>query len=320
MEPFFTECQICETPFENEIVERNGLVSINCGLCGRFKIDFNLFDDLQGLYPRQLENRGWIKLSHHSRMQNLQGNETTFTQSLVEALFSEASPTVEQQKQNLIFYTGTVSEPGESVGIDYELDYPLIGSPSSNAFDFIFRSLASKEYLSHDTVCGSRQETHLTDDGWNLFAELSNVARTSENSFMAMQFANTYVMELYETHIKAAMAELGCPISVLTEEQGAGQIDDQLLTRLNSARFIIADVSDHNINVYWEAGYGEGQGKPVIYICERSIFENNDPSNEKRLPFDTNHRLHVLWEKGKEVDFVRRLKDTVLATFPEIAE
>ena len=318
MESYFTECQICHSPLGNDNDGITGLVSINCELCGEFKIDFNFFDDLPGTYPRQLEEGGWIKLSRHSRMQNLRGNAVTFTPALVEALFSEAPSAVEQQKQNLILYIGNLGEPGQRVPINYDKDFPLIGSPSPYAFSFILEALAAKEYLLHNAVFGPQQTTQLTDDGWSLFDELNSTANSSENSFMAMQFNNEQVKALYDDYIKPAMAEIGCPIGLLTEDQGAGLIDDQLLTRLNSAKFIIADVSDQNINVYWEAGYGEGQDKPVIYICERSIFEDNGASNEKRPPFDTNHRLHVLWVKGEEQDFTKRLQATVQATFPDL--
>ena len=45
-----------------------------------------------------------------------------------------------------------------------------------------------------------------------------------------------------------------------------------------------------NQGAYWEAGYAEGLRKPVIYTCKKSVFETEGTH------FDTNHRVHVLWD------------------------
>ena len=38
---------------------------------------------------------------------------------------------------------------------------------------------------------------------------------------------------------------------------------------IRDAKFVIADLTHDNNGAYWEAGYAEGLGKPVIYICEK---------------------------------------------------
>jgi hypothetical protein len=42
---------------------------------------------------------------------------------------------------------------------------------------------------------------------------------------------------------------------------------------------------------YWEAGFAEGLGKPVIYTCSHEAFA--DP--HRRPHFDTNYHLTVIW-------------------------
>ena len=58
---------------------------------------------------------------------------------------------------------------------------------------------------------------------------------------------------------------------------------------IRDAKFIIADLTHDNNGAYWEAGYAEGLGKPVIYICEQSKFE------EDETHFDVNHCTTVKW-------------------------
>jgi hypothetical protein len=37
-----------------------------------------------------------------------------------------------------------------------------------------------------------------------------------------------------------------------------------------ASRFVISDLTHDSPGAYWEAGFGEGLGLPVIYTCERA--------------------------------------------------
>jgi nucleoside 2-deoxyribosyltransferase len=80
----------------------------------------------------------------------------------------------------------------------------------------------------------------------------------------------------------------------LNDEQPAGLIDNQMQAALLSARFVIADLSHANLGAYWEAGFAEGLGRPVIYTCERSAWD------QKRTHFDTNHTLTIIWQAADQ--------------------
>jgi nucleoside 2-deoxyribosyltransferase len=68
---------------------------------------------------------------------------------------------------------------------------------------------------------------------------------------------------------------------------------------------VLVDLTHENAGAYWEAGYAEGLGKPVLYICERTKFD------EKKTHFDTNHCTTVLWHPDSILDFVEDLKATL---------
>lgn len=52
---------------------------------------------------------------------------------------------------------------------------------------------------------------------------------------------------------------------------------------------MLADLTDENRGAYREAGYAEGSGKPVIYICKREKFR------KAKTHFDTNHCTTITW-------------------------
>lgn len=64
---------------------------------------------------------------------------------------------------------------------------------------------------------------------------------------------------------------------------------------------LIADLTHGNRGAFWEAGYAEGLGKPVIYTCEASKFD-------EQSHFDTKHDPSAV---------VEDLKATNRATIPE---
>ena len=93
-----------------------------------------------------------------------------------------------------------------------------------------------------------------------------------------------------------------------------GLIDDRLRVEIQASDFIIADLTHDNLGAYWEAGYAEGLGKPVIYTCGKTKFE------KEKTHFDTNHHLTIVWDSDNPQQAGEDLKATVRATLPQLAK
>ncbi len=85
----------------------------------------------------------------------------------------------------------------------------------------------------------------------------------------------------------------------------AGVIDNIMRDQIRNSAFVIVDLTHDNSGAYWEAGYAEGLGKPVVYICERTKFQ------EASTHFDTNHCTTVPWSSGDPDGFRRELIATL---------
>jgi nucleoside 2-deoxyribosyltransferase len=89
----------------------------------------------------------------------------------------------------------------------------------------------------------------------------------------------------------------------------AGVIDNLLRVRIRDAAFVLADLTHANNGAYWEAGFAEGLGKPVIYLCEKGRFDETKPH------FDTNHCTTVTWSAADpdafRVDIVATLRNSL---------
>ncbi len=75
-----------------------------------------------------------------------------------------------------------------------------------------------------------------------------------------------------------------------------------------SAQFVISDLTHGSHGAYWEAGFGEDRGIPVIYTCEKAAWE------ERKTHFDTNHMVTIIWDSAEFKNAENNLAATIRAT------
>jgi hypothetical protein len=153
----------------------------------------------------------------------------------------------------------------------------------------------------------------LTFEGWSKYETFKNVRQQSRDAFMAMKFGDPEVDEALALCFKPAVERAGFRLKPLNEAQPAGLIDDQMRVALRSARFVIADLTHASNGAYWEAGFAEGLGRPVIYTCRKSDWE------QEKTHFDTNHLGTIIWDPDQYDDAANRLTAMVRATLPSEA-
>lgn len=121
-----------------------------------------------------------------------------------------------------------------------------------------------------------------------------------------MKFGDSTLDGLAEFTIKPEVkAAIGYDVIDLRNVARAGVIDNILREQIRDAAFVLVDLTHDNWGAYWEAGYAKGLGKPVIYLCERSKFD------QAKTHFDTNHCTTVMWALGDEARFALDLVATI---------
>ena len=108
--------------------------------------------------------------------------------------------------------------------------------------------------------------------------------------------------------IKETCDNLGWKAFTIDEQEYLGGIPDRIKAEINESRFIIADFSKNNHNVYYESGYAEGKDKQVIYICNKTEIN--------KVKFDIKHLNHILYKSNE--DLKRRLTARIEATIGNI--
>jgi nucleoside 2-deoxyribosyltransferase len=125
---------------------------------------------------------------------------------------------------------------------------------------------------------------------------------------MAMKFGDNVLDRVVLECFKPAVARAGFELRKLTDEQPAGLIDNQIRSAILSGRFVVADLSHGSHGAYWEAGFAEGLGLPVIYTCEEDAWK------ERKTHFDTNHMLTIVWNASRLTKAEDELTATIRAT------
>jgi hypothetical protein len=161
----------------------------------------------------------------------------------------------------------------------------------SGSFAWLNSQLEPKKlYRFHPSPPGGIVQVMLEMPGWERYEALTKARIESHTAFMAMKFGEPELDAMVEECFRPAVKRTGFELRVLTDQQGAGLIDNQIRAALLSARFVISDLSHGNPGAYWEAGFSEGRGIPVIYTCEQTAWQKN------KSHFDTNHMATIIWD------------------------
>lgn len=290
------------------------MIYFQCPHCGNYKIERDAYDDWP-FYSKKRSELGHI-LSHFSRKVQSTTDATwaSINSEKIQKLNETGSlPSPQEQAEYLLHWLGTnLNGPGESIKLTWKEHGAIIGAKSSDGFAFIISGLVSEGLIPPGVTIrtGAEASVTLSFKGWHKFEELQRGSSTGRKAFMAMPYGKPDVDNIVDNYFRIAVQETGFDLKRLDDVPKAGLIDDRLRVEIKTSRFLIADLTFDNNGAYWEAGYAEGLGKPVIYTCAKEHFN-------KGTHFDTNHHLTVIWDKEEPKKAANLLKATIRATFPD---
>jgi hypothetical protein len=289
-----------------------------CSRCGTYHLGDGAIRKLE-IHIRDNEiNRSL--LSHQIRkMQSAseRGNRVVFYERDLESYFDQVPPVPQEQANNLILWIGSQQgeRPDNWASSKIRPLAAIVGSavspsvPDEPSFQWLLEHQNAQLF---DTTNNAPDQLsfRLTMKGWSVYEELMRRKLDSKKAFMAMKFDDTTMDNMLNSCFKPSAKRAGFSLFALNQEQPAGLIDNQIRAAIRSARFVVADLTHVSNGAYFEAGFAEGLGLPVMYTCEHRIFQ------EKRTHFDTNHMVTIPWEADKPDIAGRLLTATIRATLP----
>ena len=179
--------------------------------------------------------------------------------------------------------------------------------------DAIVRLLVEQNLFSK-----CRTSITLTAKGYERLEEVEQQLESSTQAFVAMWF-DPSMEGAYSDGIDPAVRETGYTPLRIDRKEHANKIDDEIIAEIKRSKFLIADftcgtfTNDNHVTavarggVYYEAGFAQGLGIPVIWCCR------NDCINH--VHFDTRQFAHIIWNDAE--DLRKRLRDRIIAVIGE---
>lgn len=118
--------------------------------------------------------------------------------------------------------------------------------------------------------------------------EVSNIKlnRSAPKIFIVMQFSKEY-NELYEEVIKPVSEKFGYQCVRADEFYTGTPIISDIISSIQEATAIIAEITPDNPNVFYEIGYAHAIKKPTILLCD---------TRREKLPFDLSSFRTLFYE------------------------
>ncbi len=299
----------------------------SCPRCGNYQVESFTLANLKFLLDNDQKIAvlsHWIRTRHEVIAKEPPDEKffrksITLNEQLVNSIIKNPPPTIAEQADKFILWLGNSEHPpGEEVFVQHSTHQSIMGSITPKEFELVLYHLIDTGILQGKKAeaigAYGRAFITLSFDGWQYYEKLKRGAAESRKAFMAMGYGNPELDKIVEETFKLAVKQTGFDLFALNEKPKAGLIDDRLRVEIQTSRFLIADLTHDNAGAYWEAGFAEGLGKPVIYTCEKKKFE------EAKTHFDTNHHLTIPWDEKNPEEAAKKLKATIRATLPEQAK
>lgn len=318
------KCPVCKGKAAVYSTENLDYKLVECDTCGRFEIPildpkimaaFNLDKLASYLYYKgKIDQQAKVNPKHF----NFIGEKSRFEEECEKYpdCFHVTNDIVE------IWFPKTFSEKVDMflLGLSYKATY--IGDAVSLTNDqiysacFVIRNSDDKimkrqvdyffEYMTSEKyIDASNAKIMILPKGLKRIDELQkNIAKNSKSVFIAMSFDKK--MSKVCTAIKEAISEAGFNPRIMNEIEHNHQIVPEMLYEIRQAKFVVAELTNHNNGAYFEAGYALGIGKEVIQVCKKKSFDQDGH-------FDVKQINTILWNSIDELKtaLVNRIKATI---------
>lgn len=123
---------------------------------------------------------------------------------------------------------------------------------------------------------------------------------TGRIAFVALRIGASDVDKLFGEAIAPATRECGLEAKRVDLTESRETITQRILQLIDGSNLVIADLTYERQNCYFEAGYAQGKGTPVIYMARK----DHDPRragrtvDDPRVHFDLDAHKITYWSEG----------------------
>lgn len=305
----FSKCPVCQGAVSDPVKKKGKHIHYACLRCGEFVIAARAEKELlRSAYDKPA--RKWMSHVIRRKYEGAKRPIELDASSISGLAAGMAYPNPSTQADYLVLWVGeNQRSPGNFYAADPDAAAAVMGAKNEEDVGFIYKTLRQRGILQrHDGIMLNMHELQLTFEGWEKYNQLKAGFSHSNRVFMAMKFNQPDLDKLFNDFYKPILNELGYDLFRLDDAPKAGSITNRMRVAIKESRFVIADLSYGNRGAYWEAGFGEGLGKQVIYSVNESTLD-------KDHHFDVQGQQAVIWTTDRMEKAAKDLEACVKATF-----
>ena len=325
-------CPICNEKAKIDNLE-NSLKEIKCPICGYVIIEHDLQSFLElNENEKAILKTYYYRLNLNNNYQDnkldmalTKSNKNAFIQKIMapKNIIEKINYVIKYIADNTKFY-------GSTVEIEPLNGHRLFFCRDEEELDNILLDIANRGYITKNSVKVSTikvidhkkppRRIVMTSEGLK-YAETLQNRIDSQQCFVAMWF-NNETEQLYE---KIKLAVTGTPnvdktspqygasyqIMKIDNKEHVNYIPSEIISEIKRSRFMITDLTGYRGGVYYEAGYAEGLGIPVILTCSEDWFEDQKDADgnitRNGVHFDLRQKNILFWNNDNLEQFQRNL-------------
>jgi hypothetical protein len=303
-------CPLCAAVRPVRYLREIGLLRCECSDCGMFFVsDIDVDDFLDNKVKREKSQA--VRLSALTREQTIRGWPPFYIQfskhahypvwegaapiSVEELLARWPATVTDRLNRVLCNYARSSKFGGAELGSGANL--PLLFAERRPEALFHMNTLKEKGLIAYS----NNGHLYVTANGWAKVEELERGRSSPENPvFVAMWFggdneADKKKMKALFDIIDSTVRETG-----YTRSERADGVEhndfivDKVMAKIRAAPFVIADFTNHNRGVYFEAGFARGLGIEVIHCCPKDQLDHAhfDVKQLNTILYKDVHELH----------------------------
>jgi hypothetical protein len=194
---------------------------------------------------------------------------------------------------------------GEPAPADDKIEkkYFLLAWTESIAFNEV--QYLAKFAMAQGLIENDLNSVVLTFEGHALMESLKGAKLAGDQAFVAMWFSQETDFAFSEG-IVPGITDCGYrPLRIDAKEHN-NKIDEEIVAEIKRSKFVVADFTSGSVTaadgsshlvsrggVYYEAGFAQGLGIPVIWTCRKDQILD--------IHFDTRQYNHIIWESPNEL-------------------
>ncbi len=290
---------------------------VDCFNCGLHVLTFEASAVLQGGNYDDQTLRAHIAYG----VRKMPQGSTVTTHALQQLQDTTELPSALDQIDNLVLCLASRGRPGQGHRLIAADMLATLGAVTAEEAEWVMVQAQNLELVQGVRTgttpgeAGGYRGAALTASGWQRHRELLQAGAASRHAFMAMKFGDPVLDSIFKDHLRKAVAAAGFELrTVAGDHRTAGSIDNRMRVEIRTSRFLVCDLTHGNRGAYWEAGFAEGLGRPVFYVCQRDVLaDRNHPDHPH---FDTAHQLITTWSPDTIEADMSELKAVIRNTLP----